>query len=326
MPLGLAAMSAGQYRTGIEPRRFIAAACSVGFPIARPTLAGPSKRSKMAETVLMGLDATKRIAGSQDETYREMCFSGEMTEPNERLQLARSRAGYPDPTSAAKAFSWNDVTYRAHEAGGRGIRRDVAEKYAKAFRVSAAWLMHGEGAGPSSDVAPQSEVRPSTMKAVAIRVAGTTEAGAFREVDQYEDDGDGEFVFDEHDAEFPRARMMAFDVAGDSMNQADPPILPGARVVCVDFGDTGLPYVDGMLVVVERTQDGGRTREWSIKEVEALEDRTVFHPRSSNKKHQPIVMWDDPDKDPGQSAEVIGLVRSVIYGVASGRRRNPRKR
>lgn len=249
-----------------------------------------------------------------------------MTEPNERLQLARSRAGYPDPTSAAKAFGWNDVTYRAHESAGRGIRRTVAEKYARAFRVSPAWLMHGEGEGPSSEAVEKSEVLPSDMKVTAIRVAGTTEAGTFREVDQYDDGGDGEYVFDEQDAEFPRARMMAFDVAGDSMNEADPPILPGARVVCVDFGDTGLPLIDGMLVVVERIQEGGHRREWSVKEVETLEDRTVFHPRSSNKKHKPIVMWDDPEKDPGESAEVIALVRSVIYGVASGRRRNPRRR
>lgn len=248
-----------------------------------------------------------------------------MTEPNERLQEAREAAGYSDATSAAKAYGWNDVTYRAHEAGGRGLKREVAEKYAKAFRVSAGWLLTGEGRGPGVKLSASSEVRPAPTKVVAIPLSGVTEAGAFREFDGY-NDGEPEYVFDEQDPEFPRARMMAFDVAGDSMNQADPPIMPGARVVCVDFDDTGLPLVDGMIVVVERTKNSGETREWSVKEVEATPESTIFHPRSSNKRHKPIVFVDDPDADGGEHVRVIGLVRSVVYGVASGRRRNPRAR
>lgn len=242
-----------------------------------------------------------------------------------RLQEAREAAGYDDPTSAAKAFGWPEVTYRAHEAGGRGLRPLVAEKYAAAFRVSAGWLLTGEGKGPGAKLSAASEVRPATAKAIAIPVVGKTEAGAFREVAEY-DDSEPEYVFDEHDPEFPRARMLAFDVVGDSMNEADPPILPGARVVCVDFEDTGLPAVDGMIVVVERTQDSGQTREWSVKEVQAEADRTVFLPRSSNKRHKPIVLLDNPDADPGEQVRVLALVRSVVYGVASGRRRNPRNR
>jgi DNA-binding XRE family transcriptional regulator len=63
----------------------------------------------------------------------------------ERLQSARRRAGYETATDAANAFGWNAVTYRAHESGERGLRPAVAERYARAFRVSAAWLMTGEG-------------------------------------------------------------------------------------------------------------------------------------------------------------------------------------
>lgn len=62
--------------------------------------------------------------------------------------------GYPTPTEAAQAFGWSDVTYRAHENGGRGIKPAVAERYAKAFRVKASWILLGDGAEPAADSIP----------------------------------------------------------------------------------------------------------------------------------------------------------------------------
>jgi len=67
-----------------------------------------------------------------------------MNEPFERLQRARAKAGYSQATDAARAFGWNENTYRSHENGERGLKPAVAEKYARAFRVSAAWLLTGE--------------------------------------------------------------------------------------------------------------------------------------------------------------------------------------
>lgn len=252
--------------------------------------------------------------------YRVMCNVKRMTEPHDRLKAARERAGYADATSAAKAFAWNPTTYRAHENGTRGLKTGVAQKYAKAFRVSAGWIMTGDGEGSTALDVSSSEVVPSKFKPVAIPIIGKTEAGTFREVVEYDDD-ENEYVFDEPDPEFPRARQVAFLVEGDSMNQADPPILPGAKLICVDFEETGLPLIEGMIVVVERTQDGGHTREWSVKEVELDEDKTIFAPRSSNRRHKPIVMKDDPDSDEAKEAHVIALVRSVSYSVKTGKRR-----
>ncbi|MGE7415865.1 LexA family transcriptional regulator [Methylobacterium tarhaniae] len=243
-----------------------------------------------------------------------------MTEPHDRLKAARERAGYADATSAAKAFNWNATTYRSHENGTRGLKIGVAQKYAKAFRVSAAWIMTGEGDAPSALDTAASEVVPVKFKPVAIPIIGKTEAGTFREVVEY-DDEEHEYVFDEPDPEFPRARQVAFLVEGDSMNQADPPILPGAKLICVDFEETGLPLIEGMIVVVERTQDGGQSREWSVKEVELDGENTIFAPRSSNKRHKPIIMRDDPDIEEAKEAHVIALVRNVSYSVKTGKRR-----
>lgn len=68
-----------------------------------------------------------------------------MEEPHERLQRARRDAGFDDATAAARRFHWNKNTYRSHENGERGLRPKVAAKYAAAFKVSASWLLTGEG-------------------------------------------------------------------------------------------------------------------------------------------------------------------------------------
>lgn len=63
--------------------------------------------------------------------------------PHGRLQIARSKAGYQTASEAARAFGWNENTYRSHENGERGLKRPVAERYAKAFKVSPAYLLLG---------------------------------------------------------------------------------------------------------------------------------------------------------------------------------------
>lgn len=66
-----------------------------------------------------------------------------------RLEKARAARGFKNPTDAAKFYGWKYETYIQHEQGIRGITR-AADKYAKAFRVSEAWLLTGEGRGPGN--------------------------------------------------------------------------------------------------------------------------------------------------------------------------------
>lgn len=79
-------------------------------------------------------------------------------EPSDRLRQARAKANFEKATDAARAYGWNEVTYTSHENGARGLRPAVAEKYAKAFRVPAEWLLYGKGkaaqkaAGPTRTV------------------------------------------------------------------------------------------------------------------------------------------------------------------------------
>ncbi|EHK56843.1 putative phage repressor [Mesorhizobium alhagi CCNWXJ12-2] len=68
-------------------------------------------------------------------------------EPAKRLQIAREAAKFGTAKAAALRFGWNKDSYYQHENGTRGIGR-AAAKYAKAFKVSEAWLLTGEGQGP----------------------------------------------------------------------------------------------------------------------------------------------------------------------------------
>lgn len=61
-----------------------------------------------------------------------------------RLEQARIARGFGTAKDAARYFGWTYETYIQHEQGIRGISR-AAGKYAKAFRVSEAWLLTGEG-------------------------------------------------------------------------------------------------------------------------------------------------------------------------------------
>ncbi|WP_128292035.1 MULTISPECIES: LexA family transcriptional regulator [Afifella] len=63
---------------------------------------------------------------------------------SDRLRQARQDAGYATGSDAARAFGWAISTYLGHENGDRGFSSATAERYARAFRVSAAWLLTGE--------------------------------------------------------------------------------------------------------------------------------------------------------------------------------------
>lgn len=144
-----------------------------------------------------------------------------------------------------------------------------------------------------------------------VIVAGPVQAGAFISIDEF-DQSEPETFFEPADPDFPRARRTAFDVLGDSMNRLAPvPILPGSRVIGVNYEDIGIPLRDNMVVVVQQERDAGFLREWSIKQVELQDDAIIFHPRSSNPKHKPIVVNRDLKADDGRTVTILSLVREI---------------
>lgn len=191
-------------------------------------------------------------------------------------------------------------------------RGETLPKLAKTLGVSPMWLRDG------IDENSQANLSVTSDALISAAVVGRVEAGTFREVDPF-DQSEVELVSLPRDPRFPNARQLIFDVSGDSMNDLKPrPILDGDRIVVVSYEDIAHELVlrDGMVVVVERTRDGGQTREWSVKQLEIYQDRTEFHPRSSNPKYKPIVIKRDHEADDGTQVEIIGITRRVINDIA----------
>lgn len=115
-----------------------------------------------------------------------------------RLQQARENRGFRTAKDAAKFFGWNYDSYTQHENGTRGLARASA-RYAKAFKVSEAWLLTGEGDSHSTE----------------IPIVGYLGAGAEVEPEFEQVPPEG---LDQIDIPFPLpADMIAFTVRGDSM-------------------------------------------------------------------------------------------------------------
>lgn len=99
-----------------------------------------------------------------------------------RLEKARKDRGFRTPKDAARFFDWTYETYIQHEQGIRGISR-AAGRYAKAFRVSEAWLLTGESGGLPAKVSGEEAV-----KDLLSRIEGLPEAALqplWRSIDGY---------------------------------------------------------------------------------------------------------------------------------------------
>jgi len=217
-----------------------------------------------------------------------------------------------------KGWTKAELSRRSHisyDNINKYLRGDVAQPRGEVLPTLAAtigrslqWLRDGTDGGVVA------EITRSASGLVAAAVAGKVEAGAWREVDEF-DQSELEHIALPPDSRFPNAQLLVFDVSGDSMNDLKPhPILPGSRVVGVDYDDVAsqVPLRDGLVVVVERSRDGGHSREFSVKQVEFYPDRIEFHPRSTNPKHKPIVVEHDAWADGGVTVRIAALVRTTI--------------
>jgi phage repressor protein C with HTH and peptisase S24 domain len=93
---------------------------------------------------------------------------GAMSAKNERLKEAREKAGYTSAAAAARAFGWGEAGYRHHENGTRDYGDEEAQRYARAFKRPAEWLLWGKG--KPKDIA--------TVRARQIALVGYVSAGA----------------------------------------------------------------------------------------------------------------------------------------------------
>lgn len=224
----------------------------------------------------------------------------------ERLQKRMDELGWNKAELARRSGIPYDSINKYLRGDTDNPRGNVMSVLATTIGKPLIWLRDGIDA--------ESELSPVAVGMVMGRVAGVVEAGAFREVDEF-DQSEPEEVALPRDELFPNARQLVFDVAGDSMNDLRPlPIFPGSRLVGIAYEDVEhlVELKSGMVVVVQRERDGGHFREWSVKQLELFTDRAEFHPRSTNPKHKPIIVRRDHEADEGVTVAVIAVVRRVM--------------
>jgi hypothetical protein len=159
---------------------------------------------------------------------------------HDRLEWSRRQAKFTGSREAARAFGWNENTYKSHEtgirAGTRPPEQAVVRKYARAFAVDFIWLLTGEGA---------------PKRRHAARIAGRIGAGAeiLPEFEQAPPEG-----FFEVEAPFTLPDdALAFEVEGESML---PRYDPGDVIVCWKEGSDAEALLGWEAAV--RTHDGRR--------------------------------------------------------------------
>jgi transcriptional regulator with XRE-family HTH domain len=85
-------------------------------------------------------------------------YTNRMSDPAERLRIARLRAGFETGKEAAEALGVAVSTYLAHENGSRGYPASKAFTYARKFKVREQWLLYGVGPSPGEGDGPKAEV------------------------------------------------------------------------------------------------------------------------------------------------------------------------
>lgn len=97
-----------------------------------------------------------------------------------RLKLAREHAGYRSARQAALSMGWTYPTYASHENGLRDFPQKVAERYARAFRVSPEFIMFGTSPPEWAKEFGEADLVEVEAPTRSLRLFADTDAGALR--------------------------------------------------------------------------------------------------------------------------------------------------
>jgi SOS-response transcriptional repressor LexA len=223
---------------------------------------------------------------------------------SKRLEQARIAAGFAEAKSAAAFFGWKYDTYAQHENGTRGISR-AAERYARAFKVSLAWLLTGEGNGPLAE-SDNEGLTKSAVPVGYIGVKGKVAANSWMNVD------DMDFGYDDQEhvpsvGNYPIDWQFALKIEGNCLNKI---ANHGDILVCVDTIASAIDIEPGDLVIVERSRYDGEMVERTAKRVRMTSEGYELWPESTDPQHQaPIKLTGGAD---GETVRVMGKVLWIL--------------
>lgn len=219
-----------------------------------------------------------------------------MKNAGDRLRALRVKRGFSTAADAAKAFGWNEHTYKSHENGIRGIRPDAARKYAAAFGSTAGHIL-GIGAENGNGTVPDI-INRVTIAPLVARVS----AGVFR-YDEGIDEGANIQVPVVPRKDIPAQLQYAVLVDGPSVNLK---IADGAYAICAPFESYPGGAQHGQLVHVVRERAG--LYEHTIKQLRFTPAGMTLAPLSSDPRFQDAVKLDTGDAD-----EIV-RIQGVVLG------------
>lgn len=215
-----------------------------------------------------------------------------MKEASDRLRELRIRRGYSTAAEAAKAFGWNEHTYKSHENGIRGIKTDAARKYASAFGSTPGFILTGGGRGDS----------PVINQIAHLPVMARVSAGTFRYDEPVAEEGF--FVPFVPRGDIPGSAQYAVIIDGPSVNKRIP---DGAFAICAMYDSVPGGAQHGSLVHVVRERSG--LHEHTIKELRFSREGMMLYPVSTDPRFQdPVVL------SSGEDGEIV-RIQGVVIGV-----------
>ena len=222
-------------------------------------------------------------------------MSGMTEEQGKRLKELRLKRGFERAADAARAYGWPVTTYQAHENGSRGLKLDIARRYAKAFNSSAAYILTGANK-------TNGDGSPTVNSLSNVPLVAAVSAGTFR-YDEGIDEG-AILVPAVPRGDIPAHSQYAVVVDGPSVNKRIP---DGAYAICAKFDGYPGGAQHGALVHVVRERSG--LHEHTIKELRYTREGMILMPVSTDPKHQePIAIAT------GEADEVV-RIEGVVIGI-----------
>lgn len=219
-----------------------------------------------------------------------------MTEASDRLRQLRVKRGFSTAADAAKAFGWNEHTYKSHENGLRGIKLDAARKYASAFNSTAAYILTGGGSRTNGDGSA------SINSVSSVKLIAAVSAGTFR-YDEGIDEG-AILVPAVPRGDIPAQSQYAVVIDGQSVNKRIP---DGAFAICARYDSFPGGAQHGALVHVVRERSG--LHEHTIKELRFSREGMMLYPVSTDPKHQEPIQLGT-----GEADEIV-RIEGVVIGI-----------
>lgn len=175
----------------------------------------------------------------------------------ERLVEAREKAGLDTAREGAERTGVPYYTYVQHENGTRGISKDKAATYARAFGVEPTWLLYGKGSKPGGS--PR-----------VVPMVGYVGAGAEAHYQSF----DGEPLGDVDAPEGATEKTVAVEVRGTSLG----PLFERWLIFYDDVRTPVTPDLHGRLCIV------GLSDKVLVKLIKPARRKNHFHLLSNNEE------------------------------------------